>query len=369
VIRTSATTLRVTPPSTLDPGTYPVRLENALGVPRSAASLVVVEPAPSRAGATIAAPGAKRALVFDDVRRALFVADAGAVVRLREEAGWVKAADGSDELALAGLKNLALSADGATLVAVAGQAFRLLDADTLVLRDRQPDTAAPADAVVALGMTVANQAYYVGYSPTTAGSTWGTVDVASATATSSYRSPYYSMAFGPDGTKVAEFSWAQTSVGVWTIGGVYVGTDRSQEALFGSWDRNATRLLVYGDAHYDNFIGGNTRVLSRLYDASFNLLPGTVAPRYTGGTVPANPPPPTQAVVLSPLGRPRAYAWDGTAVRCYDLAGTLDANGVYPVLFSVPAAPGASARLALAADERTAFLAGDEAVVVVPLPP
>ncbi|HVI94662.1 MAG TPA: hypothetical protein VM753_11690, partial [Anaeromyxobacter sp.] len=69
----------------------------------------------------------------------------------------------------------------------------------------------------------------------------------------------------------------------------------------------------------------------------------------------------------------RAYTWDGSQVHAFSLSGSLDKSGVYYATESFKAvtptaSPGANPKLALSADEKTAFLAGDSALVVVPLP-
>ncbi len=366
VRRLSSTTLRITPSTALAAGAHPVRIENAAGLDRSAAALVVVPAAPSRAAAAPASTGAKVGLAFDEVGRVLYVANAtaGRLERYREAAGWERAADGSDELVLQGVKSLALSPDGATLVAVAGGAFRLVDTATFALRPQQPTAAAPDSAKVSLEITAAGLAFTLGYDAVAQPVV--VLDLGTLTTRELNSASYGGLAGAPDGSMIGVFSWAGT-LALWSAGAEYRSTSAFWDALVGTFDRNGDRLLLHGNS---GWVGSTfyTGRISRLFDtSSWTSLPGTVAPEYDPPGPPGAPPG-TQAVILSPLGRARVYAWDGVAVRCYDLLGTLDASTVYPVLWSKAAAPGANARLAISADERTAFLAGDEAVVVLPLP-
>lgn len=362
----STTELRVTPPA-LPAGSHPVVIDNALGLSRSRARLEVVAPA-TRAAAAIASPGAKAKIVFDDAARVLYVANTGTgkLERHREAASWIKATDGSDEVALTGLKNVALSPHGETLVAIAGTTFRLLDAATLTLALAQPSAAAPATANAHLEMTNAGKAIFVGQ-----GATWsnvGALDLATGAATAVPAGTVYaaSLAASADGSRVAAAESGITSpdVLVWHAStGTATRADLGYDGWFGALDRHATRLILFGA-----YNGAKARYESRLLDEALRVLGGTVPPRYAG-TPPPGAAPATQAVLLSPLGRARAFTWDGTSVSCFDLEGALDASGVYLLLASAKpiTSPGATARLTLAADERTAFLAGDAAVVIVPI--
>lgn len=370
VTRTSDTSLRVSTPASLAAGAYPVRVNNALGLERSRASLQVIDTA-TRTATTIPAPGAKRAVVFDDVRRALYVANAGAgrLERYREEASWVKAADGTDELVLPDLKALALTPDGGSLLAVAGQAFRLVDTASFSLGPDQPTASAPSEARVDLAMTAAGQALFVGVYM--ANSTRaGILDLATGKDVDPQVFPYdlSGLAGSPDGSKVAIWERSLNDLGVWSGGPWprYFGIRLLTTASFARW--NGSRLMFAG-AYQQLPIGGTTWAYgTRLFDEAFQPLPGSVAASYSGAA-PAGAPLPTLTFQLSPSGRHRVFTWDGAAIKGYDLDGPLDALGLFPVLFEVPASPGADVSLTLSADERTAFLAGSDAVVVVPLPP
>jgi hypothetical protein len=368
----SATELRSVPPTTLTAGSYLVTFPNALGLLRSTARLEVVD-ARTRTAASVASAGTKARIIHDDVRQALYVANAGAgrIDRYRAAAGWAKAADGSDEIALAGVKNLALSPDGATLLAIAGTSFRLVDAATFTLRATQPTALAPSAAQVGLEMTNLGQAVYLALGPTF--NAPGVFDLATGTAgpVSGAVSVYGgALAGSANGSQVTLGSYGLSppqAVSWFDAGtGAVKTTPSTADVKLCALDRTARRLVTFGA--YNSFLG---RRESRYFQGYAVVNDGgTLPPEYVI-TPPASAPPATLTFALSPLGNARAYTWDGTAVRCYDLDGTPDATfGVYPLLFSVTpvAAPGANAQLTVAADEKAAFLAGDSAVVIVPLP-
>jgi hypothetical protein len=361
---TSPTELRAVPPPTLSPGTYAVTVENALGLTRSSARLEVIDAAVHGAAA-IASPGAKRGMVYDDVREALYVANAGRIDRHRAAAGWAKAADGSDEVMSGFLQGIALSPDGGTLIDAAG-GFWLLDASTLKPCATQPTAFVASTPQVGLEMTYRNQVLFIGMP--------NVVDVPRLFDLSTRRvSTPPGATYGLDcklagsanGGHVAQFGCSSGPAAIQrfdSASGAWTATSAAGEGWFGALDRTGSRLVVFG-AHDAGLDAWESR-----YYRDGALIPGTLPRSYT--TPPDGTPPATLAVALSPLGNSRAYTWDGVAVRCFDLDGALDSFGVYPLLFSVtPAtAPGANARLVVSADERTAFLAGDANVVVVPLP-
>jgi hypothetical protein len=368
----SATELRSVPPASLTAGSYLVTLANALGLSRSTATLEVMD-VTTRTAASVASSGAKVRIAYDDVRGALYVANGGAgrIDRHRASAGWVKASDGSDEIPLSGIKNIALSPDGATLLAVAGTTFRLVDVPTFALRATQPTAVAPSSAAVGLEMTNSAHAVYIAED-----GLWnkpGVFDLITGAAGDASLAPLFYdgvIAGSANGENVALFGFGSLPPeGIYDFdagSSTMVTTNSSVDGQFGALDRTAARFIAFGT--YNSAL---QRFESR-YFWNWVLVGdnGTLPPRYVG-TPPNKALPATLAVALSPLGRSRAYTWDGTAVRCFNLDGTPDATfGVYPLLFSVTptAAPGANAQLALAADERTAFLAGDANVVVVPLP-
>jgi hypothetical protein len=373
--RVSSTEVRATPPTSLAPGSHLATVQNALGLSRSTARLEVVAEG-SLTAAAIASAGTKAKVVYDDASRSVYVANTGTgkIDRHREAAGWAKAGDGSDEVALAGLKNIALSPDGGTLLAVAGTSFRVVETAPLTLAATQPTATAPSDATVLLEMTHAAKAVYVGRNPT-GYTTAGLFDLATGSATPLGGFSLYGagLVSGASGARVGFLMHgiSTSAMRVWDAGTGAVTTTSvvtggyGPRAGFGSFDRTASRLAIYG-----HFSG--SAWVSRLHDsgASYGLLSGTVPPEYAGAP-PAGATPPTLALVLSPRGRARAFTWDGTSVRCFDTAGAPDVNGVHPLLFAVTPIqpPGASAVLAIATDERTAFVAGDDRLVVVPLPP
>jgi len=140
--------------------------------------------------------------------------------------------------------------------------------------------------------------------------------------------------------------------------GAYVASATQVGANWIAADRTGARVLALNDFY--SYVPSYT---NGVYDAAATYL----------GSLPAT----TARAVLSPGGT-RAYALDHAAgrVRTYDLAATPDpvthlfpelgtAGGVAP---SVSPGAHAGVRMALSADGRTLFLAGDGNFVVFPLP-
>ena len=136
--------------------------------------------------------------------------------------------------------------------------------------------------------------------------------------------------------------------------GYFATTSASQDASCGAEDRHGNRTLLFG---WWNATKGRRE--SRLYDSAFTALPGTVADT-------------TLAVALSSIGLDRAYTWDGARLHAWNIEGPLDSAGLYGEAWkpavTPKALPGNGALLVLSADEKTAFLVGNQNVVVVPLP-
>ena len=358
----SSVEIIATPPA-LAAGSYAVHVQNNLGLARSRASLEVI-PTVTRAEAFVPSAGTKTKAVFDDVTKALYVANVGSgkVQRHREANGWVLASDGSDEIALPGLKNIALSPDGGTLLAIAGTAFRTIDlgtrdAPTFQLSATQPATTLPSSTSYELEFVKDGKVIYVD------GPSWGNcgrfdpaMDVATIAGLCKYDTRF---APAKDGAHVAVFGRADLSPdqGVYlfeAVTGYFATTSASQDASCGAEDRHGNRTLLFG---WWNATKGRRE--SRLYDSAFTALPGTVADT-------------TLAVALSSIGLDRAYTWDGARLHAWNIEGPLDSAGLYGEAWkpavTPKALPGNGALLVLSADEKTAFLVGDQNVVVVPLP-
>lgn len=119
------------------PGRFPLRLGNALGVPRHESALELVAPS-SYPAAALELPGEKGALLHDAARRALWFANVteGAVYRLAFDAGtkaWI-----TTSRPVPGVLELALAPDASVLVAVAPNQVSFLDPDTLAERGALP---------------------------------------------------------------------------------------------------------------------------------------------------------------------------------------------------------------------------------------
>jgi hypothetical protein len=345
----SATEVHATPPA-LSPGSYAVTPQNALGLARGGAHLDVVATA-TRTAASVVSASRKIKLVFDDVRKALYVVTGARIQRHREIAGWALATDGSDELSVAGLVDAALSPDGATLLVVDGTWLWKVDVATFRFAANQPSATLPLSSRYHVEFGNDGRAFlgddWLGecrfYDPATD----------TMTADRSCTQPLSGFAASKDASRVVGLGsgyvdYDDASAGAMVATGVYLN------ATTGGLDRHATRALLFG---WDGTVG---RYESKLYDASWTRIPGSV-------------PSDTVAAVLSGIGLDRAYTWDGSQVHAFSLTGSLDKSGVYYTTESfravTPAAsPGTNAELVLSADEKTAFLAGDSAVVVVPLP-
>ncbi len=355
----TTTQVKATPPA-LSAGSYAVTSANNLGLTRSRAQLDVVAPV-TRALASVTSAGKKTKAIFDDVRKALYVANVGLgkVQRHREAAAWV-VDPAVDEIALTGLKNIALSTDGKTILAIAGYSLKTIDAATFALTAAQPAATIPSyvSSTAAFDVEYLNDGRAI-FVDKPSGSVGDVRIYDPATDTISYpnlilRPP--GLAIAKDGSRAVVFggqtSYPPQSVSYYDANASAVTTTAAQQdASLGAVDRHGTRTLLCGvDA---------LAWRSVLYDASFAVLPGGV-------------PSTTAAVALSSIGLGRAYTWDGTRVHAFSIEGPVTA-GLWDDAFkpgvAPKATPGTNAVLALSADERTAFVAGDSAIEVVPLPP
>jgi hypothetical protein len=79
----------------------------------------------------------------------------------------------------------------------------------------------------------------------------------------------------------------------------------------------------------------------------------------------------TLAVALKGDGT-RAYTLDSSGkVRTFDLTGPLDGSGVYPEVGSgttIAGTPGANTKMTISPDEGTLFMAGEDGLVIQPIP-
>ena len=302
VRRITDRTLRVTPPAGLALGTWPVRVENPLGLDRSDAEVVVVAPAPARAAAARASPGAKVGLRFDDATGTLWVANAGTgtVERYREAAGWAKAGDGSDERSLPGVKAIAIAPDGATLVGAG--------------RDRlpAPRPRLPGAALAAAGGRRPGQRERLPRGerggPGRGGGLRGPDQRAGPGARpgDAHGAALRQLQPRHADRQRRRLADRRPDLGLRLPALGRRPRRRRQPGhrarRFGGLDRNADRLLVYGEVWRDP--GDVFRTTSVLYDtATWNAVPGSVAGAIEP-TAPVGAPPPTLAVVALPA-RPR----------------------------------------------------------------
>jgi hypothetical protein len=104
---------------------------------------------------------------------------------------------------------------------------------------------------------------------------------------------------------------------------------------------------------------------TEVYDGSFAFL-GNLPPVPQFQVSGAN----KERVILSPAGD-RAYTYSTTTgLHVYDLTGAL-VSGVYPEITPAPTLagnPGDYVKMAITPDGRTLFLAGQDAIVIVPVP-
>lgn len=122
-------------------GTYPVRVASALDLPTSSATLRLFEPF-TFPSALLAQVGTKHGLTYDPVNKVIHVVNSDQQLLLRyafSGEAWT-----STQRAFPGLQDIGVSPDGATLVAAtSGGQIRLLDPDTLEDRAIHQDEVVP----------------------------------------------------------------------------------------------------------------------------------------------------------------------------------------------------------------------------------
>jgi IPT/TIG domain-containing protein/BACON domain-containing protein len=359
----SDTELRVTHPA-LVAGTYQVSVPNqfgGLGITRSAADLVVVDapaypattiayPAPLPAGATQRLPK----IFYDAERKALIVkvtyADAFFSPINYEIQRY--AFDGSTwsttptVVSVADLRDLAPTLDGKKLLATSGAALRQFDMATLAAGSF---TTLPLFgtnfldrlAVANDGNALVTEGFFgSGFVP------MFKYSIATGTFTSSLFGGGGGFSLPNLGGSADGSRLVVTQNGVSPPQAVYVynaststllATSLELNANFPVLNRNGTRISISGFS---------------IYDANLQLL----------GTIPGSQ-------TLSPDGL-RAYAADHTVLHTYDLGATPVA-GVFPELgtgTTLPGDPGPNTAMTVSPDGGTLFIAGSDAIVVVPTP-
>jgi len=349
------TEIRATHPA-LTAGTRLVRIDNALGLDRSTATVTVVDPL-TRAAASTATAAGKQRVIFDDARAAAFVVNtgSGALERYQAAASWSK-----ETLLLANLRDAALSMDGKILVAVAGAEIWQIDPEAFALPAARSALLTTFDAAtLSWRIAFANDGKAVLVANTAAFTTCQRYDPASQSITSVAGCLYYRAGSGAsaNGSRVA---LAGTGLSPPQHPGFYLGNSSAfqgssadVEANVVELDRTGSRIVVVSDA-------SPNPPSNQVYDSAWSLL-GRLQPD-------------TVRAVLTRDGT-RAVAWEdppSSKVRIYDLTAAPVA-GIFPELgtpggVAPSTLPGAGGRIALSADGKTLFLAGDASFVVFPLP-
>lgn len=346
--------VRADPPA-LGPGDHPVWVWNPLGLRRPGPVLRVLDPAPLPATST-ATPGLTSRVIVDGFGGTVWTVHPSAARLVRHQPGGTWR---SDSVELPGLLDVTPLPGGRRLLALTGTGTTYVDAASLALA--QVATSFELPAAGGWAWTLAAQREVGAFAVT---SEHAACVAANPPCRSHFVLPDGQLApYAPFfGARVASSQDYTRTVAVrhgfqpprplFVIGsdqaGEVPGTDASATAL--ALDRAGTRVLLLEAGP-----GGTASTL-----LAQDLTP-------IAGALPAT----TESAALSFDGA-RAFTFDGAsrAVRVFDLA-TPAVAGAFVELAGpvVPAAdPGASAVVALAADERTLFVAGDSRLVAVPLP-
>lgn len=352
----SDTEIRATYPA-LPAGTYAVQLDipSHVGPINSTAELVVLEPIAYAAGVLAyptAAP-AIRSFLHDAERSSLLVAtnsNGGTILRYSYAGG---AWGAPQSVPLSELQDLALSIDGAQLLAISKAALTAMDAATLA-----PGTAVAAPATLPANSFLKNLA--VGND----NAALITSGIAGSTTTPVYRFAVGATALIEQTTKLDNATPGASGDGsivmliqgdpsVTTAASVvaYTAADNvlgasgislKQTAIAPVLDRAATRIALNG---------------VNVYDSSFALL----------GKLPGT----TLAVVFSPDGK-RAYTYDSSAAALltFDTSKSVAGKAFAKLGSAVPlvGAPGAGLKMAISPDGGTLFSAGSTQLVIQPTP-
>ena len=357
---TNDTEIRVTHPS-LAAGTYLVTIPHQLNNPsiiRSDANLVVVDP-PVYVAATIPYPNATAKqpldIVYDPERQALLVGVAypapgssGEIFRIP----FTGAAWGAPiSILTSSFRDFALSLDGKKVIAASDFSVQAIDAATLA-----PGTVTPTLVfeLTFRGIAMANDGNALLTTafpahPQASSSVWlysvrdakiallASVGFVAATpGASADGSRVVFSVGGPAGTGLGAGQY-NSSTGVLS----FVDTLSAQNSFRPKLDRRASRILANGSAVLDS----NYSVLGNLAAAS-------------------------TAVAFSPDGT-RAYQYvSGATLHTYDLTAA-PVSGFFPEIFGgtpLPSDPGANSVMTVSPDGGTLFIAGSDAIVVVPAP-
>ena len=341
---------------TLPAGTYPVSVQNLLGLRLSQASLQVIDPV-TRAATAIASPGRKTQLAFDDASGTLYAANpgGGTVERFREAAGWAR-----DAVAIAGLRDAALSPEGTVLAAAAGAGVKVIDTASFALASPQPTALVTEPGAETFDWRIA----------------YGADGLALLVRVDAEAGLYLfdgSALAPPAGT--ARW-WGQPGV---SGNGEMIWIARPDlpplplAVIMPGWSPIWTPVPVPFTAGHVAADRGARRILFQRDGAATSTSDTLLVDTGYLGAAPGRLPP-TIANALPTQDGLRAIGWDPVAgqVRVFDLGSAPDAvTGLFRELgagIDPAASPGAGAVMTLSVDDRTLFLAGDLALVVVPLP-
>jgi IPT/TIG domain-containing protein len=356
----SSTEIRATHPG-LAPGTYAVQVETSQGTARSLANnLVAVDPT-SYTAATIAYPNATAKqpleIIYDAERQALLVGVAyptpgssGEIFRYAFTSPAWAATPASATVTT--FRDLALSLDGKQLLALGDVAVQQIDPTSLATGVTTPAilfqfglffkgiaVANDGNAVLSSGFLRGGASPLWLYSVRDPKVTLGTSTVFGTPGASADGSRVVLTQGDPQfpNLNVAQYNSAD---GLFSFSNFTV----AQNGIRPKLDRKATRILLNG---------------SIVVDSGYSVL----------GNLPEVAPGTTAAAALSPDGT-RAYQYvSGTAVHAYNLAAA-PVGPTFPEIAgaTLPSDPGANPVMTVSPDGGTLFIAGSDAIVVVPAP-
>jgi len=360
----SDTELRATPP-VLAAGAHAVTVGNGAGAHLTRASLSVVDPV-TPAYAALPSPGPVSKIVYDAERTAIVVANKGGVIeRYKFDPAAAVPWTASTGILPGGLQDFALAPDGSEITALSPSTVFSVDPITLA--------ASPSAAPFSVN-DAANRIEYANDGRATILTQFG--------GTNSTRSYLYDLRAGSASANLVSF----------TAGMMGAAGDGSR-IVIGSQQLSPADTVFVFEASTDQYLptvlaapdlnGRDVRAVAidrtgariaidsfgdvEIFDADFNTI-GFLPPTSAAFVLTADG---KRAVtfdaVIPPDGGPPA-----TKVRTFDLtASVADTGGTFPEIGTgivPPDNPGAGVVLAISPDGGTLFLAGDRAVLVVPLP-
>lgn len=345
----SDTEVRATHPA-LTAGSYPVQLQNNLGINNSLANLIVVD-APVYSATTLAYPGAPSqpilAIRYDAERKALVLARGTSILRYVYSTGaWGAPAS----ISVFNLHDVALSTDGALLLATssgsAATGVTQIDATTLSIGTTTNDTINGISTYLVKPLSVAND---------------GTAVVVAANGPACGNMIRYRTR-NPQVTSMGGNTCSPAQVGGSADGSIIIaGTSIASDTY--AFNASTGVLSTTGGLPKLTAAPVLNRTGSRI--ALNNTGVYNTGLSYLGGL-----PNTTLAVALNPIGS-IAYTYDSSgSVRKFDLTGTLVA-GIYPEVgtgTSLAGSPGTGVRMTITPDGGTLFIAGNSQLVVQPAP-